>query len=179
MSTVLSKPELRASKPSRDQFKALARRPIRLILDGVTGNYNIGALFRLCDAMLLERLTICGPLFDIRKRRVVQAAQGAQNWVPWEHTLSVEASVAEARGNGWHIVAIELASTSIAPNAFMPQFPLCLVLGGERKGVLPAIVRDADATLAIPMHGMANSLNLATAAAIVLYEVCKYCPCSP
>ena len=96
MSTVLSKPDLRAGKPSRDQFPTRPRRPIRLILDGVTGNYNVGAIFRLCDAMLVERLIICGPTFDIRKRRVVQAAQGAQNWVPWVHTLSVEASVAGA-----------------------------------------------------------------------------------
>jgi RNA methyltransferase, TrmH family len=50
----------------------------------------------------------------------------------------------------------------------VPVFPACLVLGGERSGVSPEIVGLADATVAIPMRGMANSLNVATAAAILL-----------
>jgi tRNA G18 (ribose-2'-O)-methylase SpoU len=57
---VLSKPELRQSKLSRTEFPAIARAPITVVLDGVSGNYNIGAIFRLCDAFLIERLVICG-----------------------------------------------------------------------------------------------------------------------
>jgi tRNA G18 (ribose-2'-O)-methylase SpoU len=172
--SVLSKAELRAAKPDRSDFPARPRRPIRLILDGVVGNYNIGAVFRLCDAMLIERLTICAPRFELRKRRITQAAQGAQHWVPWEHVVSVEQAVAEARGEGYQIAVAELTSTSIPPTDYRPQFPLCVVIGGERSGVTPAIASTADVALAIPMLGMANSLNLATAAAIILYEVCKH-----
>ena len=51
----------------------------------------------------------------------------------------------------------------------MPVFPASLVLGGERSGVSSDVVEAADATVAIPMLGMANSLNVATAAAILLY----------
>jgi tRNA G18 (ribose-2'-O)-methylase SpoU len=51
----------------------------------------------------------------------------------------------------------------------LPVFPATLVLGGERSGVSPEIVQSADAAVAIPMLGMANSLNVATAAAILLY----------
>ena len=49
------------------------------------------------------------------------------------------------------------------------MFPTCLVLGGERNGVSPEAIEVADAAVAIPMLGMANSLNVATAAAILLY----------
>lgn len=175
MSTsVLAKPELRASKPSRTTFVDQPRRPIRIILDAVTGNYNVGALFRLCDAMLVEQLVICGPSFELRKRKIIQAAQGTHKWVPWVHLLTADLGVAEARANGYQIVVVELTSASIAPERFVPDFPLCLVIGGERTGVSPKIVREADACLAIEMHGMANSLNLATATAIVLYEICKH-----
>ena len=173
-STVLSKCELRADKPDRDTFLNRPRRPIRMILDGVTGSYNIGAVFRLCDALLVERLIICAPSFVLRKRRIIQAAQGAQNWVPWEHIISVEQAVAEARESGFQIVAAELTSTSISPERYVPQFPVCVVIGGERLGVSPTVVANADVTLAIPMHGMSNSLNLATAAAIILYEIGKH-----
>ena len=83
---VLSKPELRQSKPSRADFAAKERNPITVVLDGVSGNYNLGAIFRLCDAFMVERLVICAaesqgrpgtPL--LRKRRFVEAAMGAQD----------------------------------------------------------------------------------------------------
>ncbi len=51
----------------------------------------------------------------------------------------------------------------------MPRFPATLVLGGERSGVSPGVIEAADVVVAIPMLGMANSLNVATAAAILLY----------
>lgn len=172
--TVLTKPQLRASKPSRGDFLDQPRRPIRVVLDGVTGSYNVGAIFRLCDAMVVERLIICGASFELRKRKLTQAAQGAQNWVPWTHVTTVDQSVAEARQDGYQIVAVELTSTSMRPEQLVPRFPLCLVIGGERSGVSSSVVEKADATIAIPMHGMSNSLNLATAAAIVLYEVSKH-----
>jgi tRNA G18 (ribose-2'-O)-methylase SpoU len=50
-------------------------------------------------------------------------------------------------------------------------FPVCVVLGGERGGVSPQVMRLADAVIEIPMRGMANSINVATAAALVLYSI--------
>jgi hypothetical protein len=59
---VLTKSEMRASKPTRDEFVGMPRRPLTVVLDRVSGNYNIGAIFRLCDTFLVERLVICGAL---------------------------------------------------------------------------------------------------------------------
>lgn len=175
-SRVLDKAELRLTKPTRQQIGLLPRRPIRVILDNVGNGYNVGAMFRLCDAMRVEHLTICCPDFTLRKRSISQAAQGTQFWVSWSHSQSTATCVAEARQAGYQIAAVELTSTSIAPEAFIPKFPLCLVIGAELDGVSPTIVTHADVAVAIPMYGMTNSLNLATAAAIVLYEVCKHSP---
>ena len=75
---VLIKSEMRASKQTRDEFAAMPRRPVTVVLDRVTGNYNIGAIFRLCDAFLVERLVICDAQLDLRKRKLVQAAQAPQ-----------------------------------------------------------------------------------------------------
>ena len=52
-----------------------------------------------------------------------------------------------------------------------PRYPAVLVLGAERIGVSPDVIAIADQVVGIPMVGMANSLNVATAAAIVLYEL--------
>jgi tRNA G18 (ribose-2'-O)-methylase SpoU len=66
-------------------------------------------------------------------------------------------------------VVAELTTTSVRPEQLVPVFPATLVLGGERSGVSPEVIDTADAVVAIPMLGMANSLNVATAAAILLY----------
>lgn len=166
---VLSTGALRQSKVHRDKFLLVPRQPITVVLDGVKQNYNLGAIFRLCDAFLVERLVICGTAVILRKRRLVQAAQGTQHWVPWEQRSSAIATVAAAKGSGALIVVAEQTTASIPPDRVKPAFPACLVLGSEHAGVSQEIVNLADVVVAIPMLGMANSLNVATSAAIFLY----------
>jgi len=152
MNHVLSKPELRRAKLDRAAFAALARNPVTVVLDRVTGFYNIGAIFRLCDAFLVERLVICGaePLM-LRKRKLVQAATGSQRWVPWDEAPDTADSVDVA--------------------AMRPRYPAMLVLGNEHSGISPDVLAYADQAIAIPMLGMTNSLNVATAGAIVLHAL--------
>lgn len=57
---VLTTNDLRRGKMSRETYRTLLRRPVMVVLDGVTQNYNIGAIFRLCDAFLVERLVVGG-----------------------------------------------------------------------------------------------------------------------
>ena len=169
MRRALTTPELRRTKLTRDEFLALPRRPITVVLDGVTQNYNIGAIFRLCDAFLVQQLIICGTKLELHKRRLVQAAQGTQYWVPWSERQHASEAVADAKAQGAWIVVAEQTTASVRPEQLTPAFPATLVLGGERSGVSPEALEAADAAVAIPMLGMANSLNVATAAAILLY----------
>jgi tRNA G18 (ribose-2'-O)-methylase SpoU len=172
-SHVLSKLELRQSKPGRADFVAQARNPITVVLDGVRGNYNIGAIFRLCDAFLVERLVICGVPVALRHRRFAQAAMGTQYWVPWQEEPEAAEVVRAAKAAGHWIVVVELTSESVSPEALQPRCPAVLVLGGERDGVSDAVLACADQAVAIPMLGMANSLNVSTAAAIVLHDLVR------
>jgi len=153
------------------EFKTLPRQPITLVLDHVRQNYNIGAIFRLCDAFLVERLIIGGTAVDLRKRKLVQAAQGTQNWVPWEEVESPFAAVVAAKLTGSQIIVVEQTSAGVSPEELAPVFPVCLVLGSEMAGISQEIIDVADAAVTIPMLGMANSINVATAAAIVLHRL--------
>lgn len=168
---VHQKPDLRAQKPSREEFRNLPRHPVRLVLDGVVRNYNIGAIFRLSDAMLVESLTICGAEVNLRKRMLVQAARGTQYWVPWQQAENAETVIAAAKADRYQIVVVEQTSGSIPLNRFVPKFPVCLVMGAERSGVSQHIVDLADVALEISMFGMANSINVASAAAIALHHL--------
>jgi tRNA (guanosine-2'-O-)-methyltransferase len=170
---VLSKLELRESKTNRRDFASHARRPITVVLDRITGLYNIGALFRLCDAFLVERLVICGECVPglLRKRKLVQAAMGTQRWVPWQQEPDAAEVVRAAKAAGCWICAVELTVASVPVTAMQPRYPAVLVFGNEQVGVSQAVLAYADQAVAIPMLGMANSLNVATAAAIVLHEM--------
>lgn len=163
--------ELRREKCDRASFAAKPRLPIRVILDRVTQAYNIGAMFRLCDAMLAERLVITGVEVDLSKRNLGQAACGTQHWTPWSHEKTALDAVRRAKAEGYQIAVVELASNSVRPEDFAAKFPLCLVLGGEFDGVSQEVLDLADAVIEIPMRGMANSINISTAAAIVLYSL--------
>jgi tRNA G18 (ribose-2'-O)-methylase SpoU len=67
------------------------------------------------------------------------------------------------------VLVAEQTTASVHPEQLVPVFPATLVLGGERSGVSPEVIDAADAAVSIPMLGMANSLNVATAATILLY----------
>jgi tRNA G18 (ribose-2'-O)-methylase SpoU len=161
--------ELRSDKGARGEFLARPRRPITVVLDGVKQNYNLGAIFRLCDAFLVERLVICGTKLELHKRKLVQAAQGTQRWVPCSEWQRAADAVAERKASGAWVVAAEQTTGSVRPEALVPVFPAVLVVGAESGGVSSDVVNAADAAVAIPMLGMANSLNVASTAAILLY----------
>ena len=165
----LTRGELRLWKPDRREFASLPREPITLVLDGVRRNYNIGAMFRLADAFLLERLIVCGVHIDLRKRKLVQAARGAQYWVPWAEADTAASAVVAAKLNGASVLVVEQTSNSLPPEQIRPAFPVCLVLGSEDRGVSQEILDLADGAVAIQVLGMTDSLNVASAAAIVLY----------
>ncbi len=171
----LTTAELRRDKPDRHAFRAQPRLPIRVVLDGVRQGYNVGALFRLCDAFLCERLVVCGRDASRGMRKLVQAAQGTHNWVPWERRDSAVEAVLAARAEGCQVVAVEQTSDAVGLDRFLPRYPVCLVLGSERAGVSQAVLDLADAAVTIPMRGMANSLNVATAAAVALHGLATAC----
>jgi tRNA G18 (ribose-2'-O)-methylase SpoU len=172
---VLAKNELRRSKLPRTIFASQPRNPVTVVLDGVTGNYNLGALFRLCDAFAVERLIICRTAVSLRNRRFIQAAAGTQQWVPWDEEIDTAAVIRSAKAAGQWIAVVELTADSLPPAAIQPRFPAVLVLGSEFSGVSAEVLALADQAIAIPMLGMANSLNVATAAAIVLYTLTRRC----
>jgi tRNA G18 (ribose-2'-O)-methylase SpoU len=85
------------------------------------------------------------------------------------------AVVRAAKAAGQWIAVVELSAESVSPTALRPRFPAVLVLGSEFSGVSSDVLACADQAVAIPMLGMANSLNVATAGAIVLHELIRRC----
>jgi tRNA G18 (ribose-2'-O)-methylase SpoU len=164
-------------RPDRRDIAALPRRRLRVVLDGVTLLPNIGTMFRLCDAFRVERLYICGaPPLETHKRKLTKAAAGTIQWVPWVSRPSALEVVTESRAEGYVVAAVELAPGSVTPDAIRADAPLCLVLGAERHGVSRSVLDLVDQCIEIPTDGVGGSINLTTAAAIVLYEAARRIP---
>jgi 23S rRNA (guanosine2251-2'-O)-methyltransferase len=163
-------------RPSRHEFPSLPRRPIRMVLDGVSYLPNVGTMFRLCDAFRVERLYVCGFELEPHRRRLLTAAAGTVGWVPWESRPDAVGIVEESRAAGYGVAAIELSEGSVTPEEMRCAAPLCLVIGAERHGVSPAVLALADQRVEIPSDGFGGSINLTTAAAIVLYAASRHYP---
>ena len=121
--------------------------------------------------LLCKRLVICGRDGTRETCKLVQAAQGTHNWVPWHQADSAVEAVQAARAEGYQVVAVEQTHNATSLDHFRPCYPVCLVLGSERAGISPAVLDLADSAISIHMRGMANSLNVAMAAAIVLHTI--------
>ena len=159
---------LRARKGDRADFVARPRTPIAVVLDGVHGPYNQGALFRLADGFLLEHLHFCGAELILWNRRFKKAARGTERWVPHSVDEDSVSVVLAYRARGYQIVAAEQATRSVPLWQATLRGPLCLVLGAEMDGVSDPVLALCDLVVEFPTLGMANSLNVSMSAAMLV-----------
>jgi len=152
--------------------------PVIVVLDNVRSLYNTGAFFRTADGCAVEKLVLCGitprPDQGSRQRRSIEkTALGAETSVPWEYVPDTAAAVAAAAASGYHVAAVENSPHAIDLYEWRPAWPVCLVFGHETDGIAPDLVSGIQTHVRIPMLGTKRSLNVATAAGVVLYELLR------
>lgn len=170
---------LPSGKSATDATASLAagyeglRLPVAVLLDNVRSMYNVGAFFRAADGVGLEKLFLCGITAHPPKKAISKTALGAEEVVPWEHDWDAIRVANGLRSKGLEIAAIETNVHSIDLFEWQPRFPVCVAFGHEVDGLRPELLEIADTHVRIPMLGKKTSLNVATAAGIVLYELLR------
>lgn len=149
------------------------RLPVTVLLDNVRSMYNVGAFFRAADGVGLEKLCLAGITAHPPKSAITKTALGAEDVVAWEHDWDAFHMAENKRSRGYEIAAVETSSNSVDLFAWNPKFPLCVLFGNEVDGLQPKLREMADTHVRIPMLGKKTSLNVATAAGIVLYELLR------
>ncbi|HTS38033.1 MAG TPA: RNA methyltransferase [Candidatus Solibacter sp.] len=149
------------------------RLPVVVLLENVRSMYNVGAFFRAADGVGLEKLCLCGITAHPPKKAISKTALGAEQTVPWEHNWNALAVVARLRASGFEIAAIETNPQAVDLFDWQPRFPVCVAFGHEVDGLNPELLALADTHVRIPMMGQKNSLNVATAGGVVLYELLR------
>jgi len=167
----LTKTELRENKSKKEEFFKKQRNPIYIVLDSLKCTHNIGCILRLSDSLLIKKVFICGNTIIPPNRGIKAGSRGAEKWVPWEYRENAEEVVKELKENGVEIVSVEVTSNSIDYREYNPTRPVCLILGREFDGVSENLIHSSDVCVHLPILGMANSLNVSTAASVVMYDV--------
>jgi tRNA G18 (ribose-2'-O)-methylase SpoU len=147
--------------------------PVAVLLDNIRSMYNVGAFFRTADGVSLEKLCLCGVTAHPPKKAITKTALSSEQVVAWEHDGDALQMAKRMRDRGFEIAAVETGMHSIDLFEWQPRFPVCVAFGNEVEGVQPALLEIAGIRVRIPMLGQKTSLNVATAAGVVLYELLR------
>lgn len=143
---------------------------VGLLLDNVQSPFNVGAILRTAAALTVDHLWLAGATASPTDAKTGKTALGSQRFLDWSWHEAGTDAVAAARAAGYRVVAIELtADATPLPEAGLDG-DVCLVLGHEDRGIPIATLAACDEVAFVPQLGRIGSLNVATAAAIALYE---------
>ncbi len=143
------------------------------VLDNIRSALNVGSIFRSCEGAGIREIYLCGITPTPDNGKVRKTALGAEESVRWQHNWSLRDVLEQLKSEGVMIWALE-GGTS-AQNLFhaiksIPDMKkVALIVGNEVSGVDPAGVELADRVVYLPMMGVKESLNVATAFGIAAY----------
>lgn len=154
-------------------YEHIRQLPVCALLENVRSLYNVGAFFRTADAVGLGKLYLAGITGSPPDRMISKTALGAEETVAWERTSDAVTTLTALRESGHEIAAIETSVHAVDVFDWQPRFPVCVIFGHETDGLSPAVAALADTHVRIPMLGIKHSLNVATAAGVVMYELLR------
>lgn len=155
------------SKVEHKKFK------FKVLLDNLRSARNVGAIFRSSDAAGANELILCGTTAIPPHKGIEQTAMGAEKYVNWSYSLFSLEACRDLKKKGIPICVLE--TTSKSKSLWNIEYPeeMLLVLGNEANGISEEIVKLADFIIEIPMHGYKNSLNVASAYSVIVYEMLR------
>ncbi len=159
--------------PRVHQLKDLKLRnaPLVVVLESVEKPGNLGAVLRSCDGAGVDALFLCGQGADVYNPNVIRASTGTVFHIPVvvsdNETFSGYLKKLKIRA----IAAVVQAKTVYTQADF--KGGAAIVLGSEQNGLSDFWIKNSQAQVKIPMLGKADSLNVSTTAALLIYEALR------
>lgn len=163
------------NRKSVDEFKQSEKIPLIVVLENIRSAYNVGSVFRTADAFLLEAIYLCGYTCIPPHKEIKKTALGAEDTVAWKHFANATEAIATLKAAGYKVYAVEQAAGSTLLNEFIYAAgdKVALIFGNEVSGVEQRTILQCEGCVEIPQLGMKHSLNIATAAGVVLWEMVR------
>ena len=143
---------------------------VGLLLDSVQTPFNVGAIIRSAAAWRVDDVWLVGATPGVGQPKVQKTAMGTDRFIavhPLDDPAEAADSVARA---GYRLIAVELTDQAEPLHTLDLTGDVCLAVGHEDRGVSSGLLERADAVGYVPQLGRVGSLNVATAAAIAVYE---------
>lgn len=147
-----------------------------LILHNIRSIENVGAIFRTADGAGVTKIFLTGytpaptDRFGREVTKMKKTALGATESVPYEIYDSLPGCIAYLRGQRISIVAVEQHERAKPYTDVVYPDSVALIVGNEIEGVPASVCDESDLVVHIPMYGVKESLNVATATGIVLFH---------
>lgn len=158
-----------------DEFKRSEKTPVIAVLENIRSAYNVGSVFRTSDAFLLQGIYLTGYTCTPPHKEIKKTALGAEDTVDWQHFENAADAVADLKSKGFKVYAVEqtVGSWSLEKTNFAADEKIAVVFGNEVSGLEETTIQLCDGCIEIPQIGMKHSLNIATAAGVVLWEIVR------
>jgi 23S rRNA (guanosine2251-2'-O)-methyltransferase len=184
----LTHDEISDKRYTLENLHTTKKMPVYVILNSIRSNYNVGSIFRTSDGAMIEKLYLCGytphpPDTDVKvlkktsaagKKEILKTALGSTESVSWEYARDPVQLVKNLKMEGIRICALELTSAGrLYYEVDRTDFPLCLIVGNEITGVSQELIDLCDFSIEIPQYGIKQSLNVAVAYGVAVFELRK------
>lgn len=164
---------LRLSKGDPEVYKQLKKNPVYIIVDNVLDTYNIGAIFRLADAVAVEKVYLCAGSETPPNHRIKKASINTTEWVSWEYAETAVSAIQnlKSRIQNLQVISVEQSEKSTPYDQIPYTFPIALIVGHETDGVSKEAIDVSDYIAEMPMWGVNISMNVMVSLGIMLYKV--------
>ncbi len=144
-----------------------------VVLDDIVDHTNVGAIFRGAAGLGADAVLVSPRCADPLYRRSVRVSMGTVFQVPWTRIPEWPVARELLHEAGFRLAALALADDAVPLDRFAADPPprVALMLGAEGDGLSRAALDAADVIVTIPMRGGVDSLNVAAASAVALWEL--------
>ncbi len=158
-----------------EEIVAIARekgeKPLIVVCDGVEDPHNLGAIIRCADGAGAHGVIVSKRHCPVIGQTVFKSSAGAASYVPIAKVSNIASAVDELKELGVWLFAAEADGVHYKKADF--DGACAIVLGSEGEGVSRLVREKCDFTVSIPMRGNVNSLNVSTAASVLLFEAAE------
>ncbi|MBQ6869722.1 MAG: RNA methyltransferase [Alistipes sp.] len=159
-------------RPTVEQFAAMEKMAVTVVLDNVRSAQNVGAFFRTGDAFAVEKVVLCGITATPPSRDIHKSSLGAEFTVAWEYYQATTEAVTALKEQGYTVLSIEQVEGAVMLDKLEVDTTkkYALVFGNEVMGVDQAVVDMCDGAIEIPQLGTKHSLNVSVCGGVVLWK---------
>jgi 23S rRNA (guanosine2251-2'-O)-methyltransferase len=148
------------------------RLPLLLMLDGITDIRNIGGIARTAFCTGVDAIIIPDKGVGALQEDAILTSAGALEKIAVCRVDSLVKAIDTMHLNGIRVYATQMNGQLSIEKVDFGE-PCCIIMGSEEKGIYPALLKNADSTIFIPMKGDFDSFNVSVSTGIVLYQAMK------